>query len=595
MAPDLLDLFAPARQANGSVSEPASGRGDGDEKAVGGEQRRAPGTGACPVAGFERSQALFGELIEWAAGEEALGIEHSELEARLAEDARELARQVLQDQLDLRARVEQRADGVIGSDGTPRRSVERGHERDLHTVLGEVQVTRLAYRAAGSENLYPADAQLNLPPVRHSHGIRRLAALEAPRSSFEDGQAAIVRQTGQQIGTRQLRALTLAAAQDVGAFYAQRERTVPDGKDLLVLSCDAKGVVIRPEALREPTRAQAQNASGKLKTRLSKGEKTNRKRMAEIVTVYELAPEPRTAAEILPDPDNPPAAASTRPKAKNKWLKASVTDDARAVIAEMFNEADRRDPEHKLTWVALVDGNNHQIDRIKAEARKRKITIPIVVDFIHVLEYLWSGCWCFFAEGDPAAERWVSDKARQVLDGRAGIVAAAIRRKATTLGLDANQRKNADRCADYLLAKRPYLDYPTALTTGSPIATGVIEGACRHLVKDRMDIAGQAPAGAGDVHAVFDEVAAGALDHARRDRPAVLKGGGVVEVGSFREEVVGAAVGGLALVGLEREAGRFAADRGGDDPRLALQHGARLLVHPPFGGRVTLFKEAPAA
>ena len=490
MAPDLLDLFAPARQANGSVSEPASGRGDGDEKAVGGEQRRAPGTGACPVAGFERSQALFGELIEWAAGEPALGVEHSELEARLAEDARELARQVLQDQLDLRARVEQRADGVIGSDGTPRRSVERGHERDLHTVLGEVQVTRLAYRAAGSENLYPADAQLNLPPVRHSHGIRRLAALEAPRSSFEDGQAAIVRQTGQQIGTRQLRALTLAAAQDVGAFYAQRERTVPDGKDLLVLSCDAKGVVMRPEALREPTRTQAQNASGKLKTRLSKGEKTNRKRMAEIVTVYELAPEPRTAAEILPDPDNPPAAASTRPKAKNKWLKASVTDDARAVIAEMFNEADRRDPEHKLTWVALVDGNNHQIDRIKAEARKRKITIPIVVDFIHVLEYLWSGCWCFFAEGDPAAERWVSDKARQVLDGRAGIVAAAIRRKATTLGLDANQRKNADRCADYLLAKRPYLDYPTALTTGSPIATGVIEGACRHLVKDRMDITG---------------------------------------------------------------------------------------------------------
>jgi hypothetical protein len=487
---DLLDLFAGARQANGSVSEPSLGCVDGDRRPVGGEECRAAGSDACPVAGFERSQALFGELIEWAAGEQALGLEHSELEARLAEDARELARQVLQDQLDLRARVEQRADGVIGADGTPRRSVERGHERDLHTVLGEVQVTRLAYRAAGSENLYPADARLNLPPVRHSHGIRRLAALEAPRSSFEDGQAAIVRQTGQQIGTRQLRELTLAAAQDVDAFYAQRDRTVPDGKDLLVLSCDAKGVVMRPEALREQTRTQAQNASGKLKTRLSKGEKTNRKRMAEIVTVYELTPEPRTAAEILPEPDNPPAAASTRPKAKNKWLTASVTDDARAVIAEMFNEADRRDPEHKLTWVALVDGNNHQIDRIKAEARKRKITIPIVVDFIHVLEYLWSGCWCFFPEGDPAAERWVSDKARQVLDGRAGIVAAAIRRKATTLGLDANQRKNADRCADYLLAKRPYLDYPTALTTGSPIATGVIEGACRHLVKDRMDITG---------------------------------------------------------------------------------------------------------
>ena len=161
---------------------------------------------------------------------------------------------------------------------------------------------------------------------------------------------------------------------------------------LLVLSCDAKGVVMRPEALREQTRTQAQSASGKLKTRLSKGEKRNRKRMAEIVTVYELTPEPRTAADILPDPDSPPPSPTRRPKANNNWLKASVTDDAGAVIAEMFNEADRRDPEHQLAWVALVDGNNHQIDRIKTEARKLKVKIPIVVDFIHVLDTVCLHC-----------------------------------------------------------------------------------------------------------------------------------------------------------------------------------------------------------
>ena len=214
--------------------------------------------------------------------------------------------------------------------------------------------------------------------------------------------------------------------------------------------------------------------------------------MAEIVTVYELTPEPRTAADILPDPDpdTPAPAARTRPKAKNKWLKASVTDDARAVIAEMFNEADRRDPDRQRAWVALVDGNNHQIDRIKIEARKLKVKIPIVVDLIHVLEYLWSACWCFFQEGDPAAEQWVHEKALAVLEGKAGIVAAAIRRKATRLALESNKRQGADCCADYLLAKRPYLDYPTALKNGWPIATGVIEGACRHLVKDRMDITG---------------------------------------------------------------------------------------------------------
>ena len=142
MAPDLLDLFASARHSNGSVSEPAPEGVDGDERAVGGEQRRAAGSDACPVAGFERSQAQFAGLVEWVSGEQALGLEHSELETRLVEDARALARQVLQDQLDLRARVEQRADEVIGADATPRRTVERGHERDLHTMLGEVQVTR---------------------------------------------------------------------------------------------------------------------------------------------------------------------------------------------------------------------------------------------------------------------------------------------------------------------------------------------------------------------------------------------------------------------------------------------------------------------
>ena len=81
-------------------------------------------------------------------------------------------------------------------------------------------------------------------------------------------------------------------------------------------------------------------------------------------------------------------------------------------------------------------------------------------------------------------------KPRQVLAGRAGIVAAAIRRKATYHGLDPGKRKPADTAAAYLLAKKPYLDYPTALAQGWPIATGVIEGACRHLVKDRMDVTG---------------------------------------------------------------------------------------------------------
>jgi hypothetical protein len=105
-----------------------------------------------------------------------------------------------------------------------------------------------------------------------------------------------------------------------------------------------------------------------------------------------------------------------------------------------------------------------------------------------VLEYLWGAVWCFFAEGDPAAEGWVRDRAMAVLEGRAREVAAGIRRRATTAST--SKRKKADDCARHLVNKAPYLDYPTALAAGWPIATGVIEGTCRYLVKDPMDITG---------------------------------------------------------------------------------------------------------
>ena len=116
--------------------------------------------------------------------------------------------------------------------------------------------------------------------------------------------------------------------------------------------------------------------------------------------------------------------------------------------------------------------------------------MTIVIDLIHVLEYLWKAAWSFFDEGDAAAEAWVHDKATKVLNGDARHVAAAIRRRATREKLTTTRRKGADTCANYLTAKSPYLGYPAALANGWPIATGVIEGASRHLVKDRMDPTG---------------------------------------------------------------------------------------------------------
>jgi hypothetical protein len=437
--------------------------------------------------GFAASRARFEQITGWLDGAEAAGLTAAELEDRVQADGRDLLRQLYQDHLDLRAARELRREQVTGSDQVTRTRAERGHSRALATVFGQVQVSRIAYRAPGAPNLHPA---LNLPAEKHSHGLRKLAAIEAPRGSFDSGAAAITRVTGVRVGKRQVEQLAMAAAAGIDAFYAARAPGPAEDEVLLVLQFDGKGIVMRPEALRPATAEAAASAARKLATRLPPGEKHGRKRMAELAAVHDTIPVPRTAADIirLPGSDSPPR--NPGPRAAGKWLTASVTDDIRAVIAAGFDEAARRDPGQNRTWVALVDGNNAQIEAIAAEAARRSVTVPILIDFVHVLEYLWKAAWSFFDTGDPAAEEWAAAQATKILDGKAAQVAAGIRRRATTFSYSPAERAGADECARYLTAKAPGLDYATALAHGWPIATGVIEGACRHIVKDRMDITG---------------------------------------------------------------------------------------------------------
>ena len=144
-------------------------------------------------AGFASSREQFESLMSFLDGTDAAGLSHAELEERLDRDGRELLRRLLDDHLALRAVREQRLEEVIGDEGVARGRVESGHDRALETVFGTVTVERLAYRAPGVGNLHPADAALNLPVERHSHGLRKLTALEAARGSFQDATDAIER------------------------------------------------------------------------------------------------------------------------------------------------------------------------------------------------------------------------------------------------------------------------------------------------------------------------------------------------------------------------------------------------------------------
>lgn len=443
-------------------------------------------------AQFLESRAACRELEEFLRSDEAAEMTHSRLEREVSERGREVLRQLLQAHIRLRG-VGRAVEEVRGADGV-RRDEERIHNRTLGTVLGNVEVERIGYWAHGVESLHPLDADLNLPAERYSHELRRRMSEEASKVSFEEARASVERSTGTAVPKRQVEELVKRAAVDFDTFYEQRRvdssETEASGP-IMVLSADGKGIVMRHADLREATQKAAEKTEHKMKKRLSKGEKRNRKRMATVATVYTIAAWPRTVAEVTrtmaPIRD---AEQKGRPRPENKRVWASIEKSAEEVIAAAFEEARSRDPDLKMTWVALVDGNDQQLRMLRKFAKKHGVQLTVILDIMHVVEYLWKAATVFNDEGTPETEAWVTQRLESILHGRAPWVAAGIRRSATLRDLDPKDRKPADSCAKYLLNHKKYLHYDQYLKAGFPIATGVIEGACRHLVNDRMDLTG---------------------------------------------------------------------------------------------------------
>jgi hypothetical protein len=332
----------------------------------------------------------------------------------------------------------------------------------------EIEVKRLLYQAPGTEGIAPLDAALGLPDEKYTYDLRRIVAEESAKSSFDEVVELVDKRTGGKVAKRQVKELTVRAAQDFDAFYADRlcEPEVTD--DLLVLSFDGKGIAMRHADLREATRKAAE-AEPKLQTRLTKGEKPNRKRMAQVATVYSIASWPRTSADVLhglrDDRD-------ARPRPTNKRVWASAQRSAQGAIDDAFAEAHRRDPEHRRRWVVLVDGQRDQIKRIERAAKKVSATITIVLDIVHVLEYLWSAAYAFHKDGTPEAEAWVEHQLVKLLAGRSGgALAKSMCLMVKTHGLDATAAKSVEKAAKYLLKHTRLFHYDPARCSGAPHRT----------------------------------------------------------------------------------------------------------------------------
>jgi hypothetical protein len=438
---------------------------------------------------FDGACEQFESMLIELGSKESLEMEHGEVEVLISRMGMELNRRLLQGYLHLRAATEPRRGDVAGPNGEILTHCRNNCEEDLMSLFGQVRVRRKGYSLPGVKSRFPLNADLNLSPDKYSHGLRRRVAEEAAGNSFDQAVLSIRNTTGGRVPKRQTQEIAVAAARDFESFYSKRKADEAEPtSDILAMSVDQKGVVMRKEDLRASTRKAAEGAEHRPGSRLHPGEKRNRKRMATVAAVYSLEARERTPEMVMglcPEGEKP-----DRPRAENKRVWASVEREPEEVIRAMFEEALRRDPQKKRPWVVLLDGAEKQLDLVLGLVLQYRPDASVVCDFIHVLEYVWKAAYGFFAVGSKEAEEWVAGRALEILKGEAESVAGGMRRSAKIHKLKSERRKAVEKCADYLEKYAPLLDYHIFLKQGLPIATGVIEGACRHLVKDRMDLTG---------------------------------------------------------------------------------------------------------
>ena len=465
-----------------------------------GSRRPADGELAAALAG---TADQFSTMLTWAV-QDAAGADHGQREKTIEESGRELKRRLLEATFTIDCAREERVGHVTSAAGIRHGTVEKGHDRGVVSVFGPVRAARLAYKNRREPNLYPADARWMLPDDVYSLGMRALVAFHLATGGYGQAQEVIEARTGVTVGRSQLTGLAADLASLTGDFYARRALDAPeDGPpgDVLMMQADGKGIAMRPEH----RKGKGDNASH-----------PGIKKMAEVVAVADFTPAVREPEDIAAPPAR--RKAHPGPVARDKWVSASVTDDIPSMIGVAYDEADRRDPQRIRQRIFLVDGNKQQIDAIKEHAKARGLTVPILIDYLHVSGYLGKAANCLHP-GDPTtAGRWADGQLLRILHGRAKAVAATLRSVATKTRDDPRTRHldlaAMDKAATYLENNHQYMGYDKALAAGWPIATGMIEGACRYVIEDRFGITGArwSPDGAEDILKLRAVVVNGDLD-----------------------------------------------------------------------------------
>lgn len=351
-------------------------------------------------------------------------------------------------------------------------------QRSYYSIFGKVLAIRPYFYAQGVGGASPLDAELGLGTDCYSDLLRELVEYLGTDVTYEKVSEAFVRFFGHSLSTYTVQKLMTDDAADVEAYYQQKP--APEAVNeaaILVVQADGKGVpMIREMPAEAPVR-------------LSKGQKRAKKKEAVVTTAYTIAPHVRTPEQVVAsffDQDDASDQAPTqRSKPQNKHVWATL-DGKDAALQRLEQLVATRNDAHIQARIALTDG----CEALQQRMQHYFPEFTLILDFIHANEYLWKAANSLFGEQAPQRNPWVEKQTLSILSGHTDQVIALLRTLAQQSKRTKAQRQALETAANYFQRNLAFMRYHDYLTKGWPIASGVIEGACRHLVKDRCELSG---------------------------------------------------------------------------------------------------------
>jgi len=383
---------------------------------------------------------------------------------------------------------------AIEHEGKKLHRLPRRRRRPYVSAFGPAPFWRDVYaeRETQRQEVVPLDAKLGMPAGNISYLLQKWSGTKCVKESYDQSRATLREILGFAPSVNCLEDLVARAAEHAEVYFDQQQPVDPTTEaEILVATSDCKGVPMRQ--VDAPRRKQKGDVPRPKRKRLKKGEKNGQKRMACVGGVYSVAAFPRTADDVL-DEILRREKQDRRPKPQNKRLRAVLTrrvDDeevnAKDVVFDwLAKEVQERDPQEQRTVVAIMDGETKLRD-LQELTIHRAIGI---LDIWHVTEYLWKLAYCFHHEGSGEAEAFVETYLRKLLQDDVGRVIGGIRQMATKRKLPKAKREKVEGYLSYFANRCDSMKYNEYLAAGYPIGSGVVEGACRHLVKDRMEQTG---------------------------------------------------------------------------------------------------------